>query len=564
MKRGTPIDRRPVFSIIMIGGLAVLLPLLAVLQYRWIGQVSQNEATRLRRSLAFATERSVRDINDEFQQITEAFLLFQRPSPSATLEEVADNFARELGNSYESWQATSLNAALLREVYVYNLRNRELRHFDPNTNALVGESHSITRLAMWFNDPGDIPGRFLSGDTFADGQLWVVSPIPVFTGSGRQQRGGPVPRPPENLLLFEINPEVFWGEVIPTIMANRFDQLEYRVAIEDVTNGRFLYTSDPTITPAMMADVDASPSVTPQRRRFGLIGPELQVRARHELGSLADAVEAARRRNLAVGFGILALLGVTGAMIIVWSERVRSVGRLQMEFAAGISHELRTPLATIRTAAHNIAAGIVKDPEQIREYAEIVQTEGRRLSGIVDQTIQFAQVEAGRRHYDMEAVSVQDVIDQAVQNVRALAQEGGNAIEVRRRGHLPRVMADPTSLTHCLANLLTNAVKFGSPGAPVTIDASHDPRKDRVRISVHNQGPGIDVDELPHLFEPFFRGHDTSRIPGSGLGLSLVRRMMTRQKGEVTVETEPGAGATFTLHIPAAPGETQLPESGPA
>lgn len=560
----------------MIGVLAILLPLLAVLQYRWIGQVSQAERTRLRGSLNFATDRAVRDIYDEFQQITEDFLVVQprsafgpqsgprsleNQSGPRSLENLADDFARELSEDHETWQATSLIAALLDSVYVYNLRSREYRRFDPQTGTLVEDRPEIARFGRWLNTPGDwfnfrgaVPDRVLREEDFTGTHPWVVSGILIRTG-GPRQRSGPQALPPENLLLFEIDPEVLWGEVIPTIMATRFDQSEYRVAIENTSTGQFLYTSDASVTPELMSNPDSSQRLEPRiPRRFGVIGPEFRVVARHEMGSLGEFVEAARRRNLAVGFGILALLGVTGAMIIIWSERVRSVGRLQMEFAAGISHELRTPLATIRTAAHNIAAGIVKDPQQIREYADIVQSEGRRLSGMVDQTIQFAQVEAGRRHYDMEAVGVQDVIDHAIQNVRALAQESSNAIEVRRGPDLPRVVADPTSLTHCLANLLTNAIKFGSPGAPVTIQASRDPRKDRVRISVHNQGPGIDVDELPHLFEPFFRGRDTSRIPGSGLGLSLVRRMMTRQKGEVTVETEPGAGATFTLHIPAAPG----------
>jgi two-component system sensor histidine kinase MprB len=81
-----------------------------------------------------------------------------------------------------------------------------------------------------------------------------------------------------------------------------------------------------------------------------------------------------------------------------------------------------------------------------------------------------------------------------------------------------------------------------------------------VLLGIHNEGPGIDVDELPNLFEPFYRGKQTSNVPGSGLGLSLVRRMMAGQNGTVTVRSEAGHGATFTLHIPVAPPDPPSPD----
>jgi signal transduction histidine kinase len=309
-----------------------------------------------------------------------------------------------------------------------------------------------------------------------------------------------------------------------------------------------------------MSRADRSERVAARTQQFGIIGPRLRLAAQHELGSVADAVEAARRRNLAVGFGLLALLGATGGMIIVWSERVRSVGRLQMEFAAGISHELRTPLATIRTAAHNIAAGVVKKPDLVREYAEIVEAEGRRLSAMVDQTIQFAQTEAGRRNYSLETVRIGDVIAQAVETAVPAAEESGHRIAVRLDSILPPVLADETALRHCVMNLLTNAIKFGPADQEITIEAHHDTRTRRVLLGIHNEGPGIDVDELPNLFEPFYRGKQTSNVPGSGLGLSLVRRMVAGQNGTVTVRSEAGHGATFTLHIPVAPPDPPSPD----
>jgi len=561
MKPASTISHRPIFSIVMIGALAVLLPLLAVLQYRWIGQVSEIEGQRLRQTLNLTTRGSTRDLNNELEQIVNDFRLGQSLNrrgepPRPFTDQLLQSFTNQLVRDYDSWQATSLNSTLLRNVYLYNVRDRQYRRFDPVSGSLLEETPAIAGFERWFDDPYDIPEARLDPAEFADGRFWLVASV----RRGRQPFGQP-----ENWTLFEIDPEVFWNEVVPAIMAARFDQTDYKVAIERTRDRRLLYASDETLAAGAMEEFDFREAIQPRppRRDFGLIGPALRVVTRHELGSLADAVEAARRRNLAVGFGILALLGVSGSMIIVWSERVRSVGRLQMEFAAGISHELRTPLATIRTAAHNIAAGVVKTPEQIREYAGIVESEGRRLSAMVDQSIQFAQTEAGRRHYDLHPVQVGEVIDRAVQTALPSAREGGNRIEVHEHRDLPNVLADETALTHCLVNLLTNAIKFGAPDKAIAIDARHDGKTDHVLLSVHNEGPGIAADELPNLFEPFYRGHDTSHLPGSGLGLSLVRRMMVRQKGDVTVHTEPGKGATFTLHIPVVAAGIREPEQAP-
>lgn len=561
MKRVGSISQRPIYSIGMIVALAILVPLIAVLQYRWIGQVSEAELTNQRNSLNIASGNSIREINDELEQITDEFVIRQprvgspgAGPPSAGIpfpDAVLEDFTRQISEDYDNWQATSLNAALLRNVYVHRVGTNSYRRFDPVAIALVEDAPPISQFARWFSNPNEVPGRMRNEEVFGDGQLWVISDV-VGRGRGRG-RGGPMSPDADYRLLFEVSPDVLWNEIVPESIETRFDQLDYRVAIEDTTNRTVLYRSDDSISYGTITEADTNLQITPGfARRFRVLGPEIHIVAQHELGSLTTAVEAARRRNLVVGLGIFVLLAATGAMIVVWSERVRSVGRLQMEFAAGISHELRTPLATIRTAAHNIASGIVKSPEQVREYAEIVLSEGRRLSAMVDQTIQFAHTESGRRHYDLHPVEVGSVIDRATETALPSATEGGNRIEVDRHPQLPPAMADETALTHCLVNLLTNAIKFGPADKPIQIEARHDPNTDRVAISVHNEGPGIDVDELPNLFEPFYRGHGTSQVPGSGLGLSLVRRMMSGQNGEVTVETAPGRGATFTLYVPAA------------
>jgi signal transduction histidine kinase len=272
-------------------------------------------------------------------------------------------------------------------------------------------------------------------------------------------------------------------------------------------------------------------------------------------------VDELRNRNLAISFGTLLMLGIAGTMIVIWAERVRAAGRLQIEFSAGIFHELRTPLAIIRSAAHNIENGVVVKPEKIQEYASMIGEEGRRLSDMVDQVILYAQTESGRREYAMEPVSVREVVQRATGTLSSLLNNARCQVHTLIDPDLPPVLADPTALTHCVQNLLSNAVKYGRSGgrASITIQAVRDDESNDVRLSIGDRGPGIEADDLPLLFEPFYRSRKVpEKTHGNGLGLSLVKRIIEDHQGRVTVSTEDGEGTCFTLHISpqAAKGAT--------
>ena len=118
---------------------------------------------------------------------------------------------------------------------------------------------------------------------------------------------------------------------------------------------------------------------------------------KHPSGSLEAAVNAARRRNLIVSSSILAVLGVSVGLLVLSTRRAQELARQQMEFVAAVSHELRTPLAVIRSAAENLADGVVNDEAQIRKYGELVRNEGRRLTEMVEQILEFAGIQSGQR-----------------------------------------------------------------------------------------------------------------------------------------------------------------------
>jgi two-component system cell cycle sensor histidine kinase PleC len=176
---------------------------------------------------------------------------------------------------------------------------------------------------------------------------------------------------------------------------------------------------------------------------------------------------------------------------------------------------------------------------------------------MVNQVLLFAETQSGPGKYDLVPVDVHSIIDRTVGNLSGGAQQGNYEILTNVRPGLPEVMADAAALTQCVQNLLSNAIKYGrtGTGARVGVLAEEDRQRHEVRITVTDEGPGIDASDRARLFEPFYRGANvSSNIPGNGLGLYLVKRLAEAQGGRVTFTNNSGGkGASFTLHLKTAP-----------
>jgi signal transduction histidine kinase len=225
-----------------------------------------------------------------------------------------------------------------------------------------------------------------------------------------------------------------------------------------------------------------------------------------------------------------------------------------MEFAAGVSHELRTPLAVIRSAAHNLRSGIVRDKQGVEEYAKIVQEEARRLSEMVEEVLLYSETQSGRKKFKLESIDVNEVIDRALTNISSAIDAQQCDWTTHIEPDLPPVKADAAALTQCVQNLLSNAFKYGHNEGSIQIEiAARRESGGEVALSVTDHGPGIDVVDQRHLFEAFYRGKNIgSNVPGNGLGLHLVKRIMQAQGGRVQFSPASHGGASFTLYIPAA------------
>ena len=289
-----------------------------------------------------------------------------------------------------------------------------------------------------------------------------------------------------------------------------------------------------------------------------MVGRNWRLLVKHRAGSVQTAVTEFRARNLAISFGVLVVLGISAVAIVISSGRARRLGKLQMEFAAGISHELRTPLAVIQSAAHNLGAGVVKDREGIEEYAGIVKSEARRLTDMVEQVMAYTETQSGRKRYTLAPVDIGEVAETAIGHMGSVFRDGSATVETNIEGDLPPVMADASALTRCLENLLSNAVKYGQQDGSAKIEVharrvSESGTPGKVELSVIDHGPGVPPADVRSLFEAFHRGSNAkTNTPGNGLGLHLVERMMNAQNGSVTYEPAPDGGAKFTLIISAA------------
>jgi signal transduction histidine kinase len=274
---------------------------------------------------------------------------------------------------------------------------------------------------------------------------------------------------------------------------------------------------------------------------------------RSQSGSVDQAVAASRYRHLAIS-GALMLLMAT-ALVVLWISvrRARQLSQRQLEFVASVSHELRTPLAVIRSAGENLADGIVSNGESVQRYGALVRDEGRRLSGMVEQTLRFAGTPSGRAKYNMRETKVAAVIESAVESQCHTIEASNCRLEVRVDAGLPLILADAAALSHAVGNLLANAAKHGAGGGWIGVRASRS-RDGEVSIEVSDQGPGIPPQEIRHIFEPFYRGRQATdaQVPGTGLGLALVKGVAEAHQGRVSVRSRRGQGAHFTLSLPAA------------
>ncbi|MDE0622969.1 MAG: HAMP domain-containing sensor histidine kinase [Bryobacterales bacterium] len=298
---------------------------------------------------------------------------------------------------------------------------------------------------------------------------------------------------------------------------------------------------------------------TPDRPRLFVAGDRLrrlEVIVKHVDGSLEEAFAAQRRRSLAMASCLLLLLSGAMALVVVSLRRASKLANMRMEFATAVSHELRTPVTAVRAMGDNIAEGVLGTSEKALSYGKLIRDEGRRLSEMIEQTLKLVSLDSGSGRYDVVPVDTAAVVAEAVEHARPIIDRAGFVLERSDANDIPHALADEAALRQSLGNLLSNAVKYGLPGRWVKLEvaATSADNKPEVEISVHDRGPGVPPKEARSIFEPYYRSVSArdSKVPGSGLGLNLAKRMVHGMGGRLTLRSVPGQGSVFTIHLPVA------------
>ncbi|EPQ49473.1 phosphate regulon sensor protein [Mycobacterium pseudoshottsii JCM 15466] len=230
------------------------------------------------------------------------------------------------------------------------------------------------------------------------------------------------------------------------------------------------------------------------------------------------------------------------------------------DFVANVSHELKTPVGAMALLAEALLAS-ADDSDTVRRFAEKVLIEANRLGDMVAELIELSRLQGAERLHNVTDVDVDTIVSEAISRHKVAADNA--EIEVRTDSSSGlHVLGDQTLLVTALANLVSNAIAYSSPGSPVSI--SRRKRGDNVEIAVTDRGIGIALEDQERVFERFFRG-DKARsraTGGSGLGLAIVKHVAANHNGSIGVWSKPGTGSTFTLSIPAssAPDDSDQPD----
>ena len=602
--------RRSWVTYLLVAGLLMLLAILGVLQYRGLTQINRTESEKAHQRVQEQADRFAMDFNREMQN---AYFNFQTDAESwksknwapfnerldywrekTTYPELIDDFyffeadPQSPPLKYDKATRAFVPAESTPDLTVIRTRISDEKSFRPVFD-------DIYTLALPIHSVGPKMERI------------VIRPA---NGPAHERMTMP---PRYGFLAIRLNEKTIRERVLPDLAAKYFGDGEYRVAVGDKAgnnvfqsiNGENRDASAPILNPApenfiqftnknILSAIDSERKVArsdvmvssrletttlvagqpleskpetfqievkkdgkPKTAVFtrtsadgGRDSPWTLV-VQHSSGSLDAYLASTLRQNLAMGFGILALLAAAVIAIIFSAHRAKMLAQRQVDFVSSVSHEFRTPLAVIYSAGENLADGGAKEDGQVSRYGGLIKGEGKKLSGMVEQILDFAGANSGRKQYNFVQTNIADVVDDALAECNSLLEGKEIKVETDIAETLPAIRGDRSALSGAIQNLIVNSVKYGNGANWLRVSAENG--GGNVKISVEDRGIGISKSDLRQIFEPFYRSKTVvdAQIHGNGLGLSLVRQIAKAHGGCVYATSEVGIGSRFTLEIPA-------------
>jgi signal transduction histidine kinase len=540
--------------------LAAVCLVLSYLQYDWTGQVSHAEGERLRAGL-----------DEQVRQFCYAFDSTLTESCNAL---VPDNEAVNERNRetvhllrFQKWQAYH-SQPIFSHVAVAVPMPGKLALYEQDLT--TGELTPISWPSGWseaFAQLSDSSRRGLPPDEDPSGTLFI---FPVKNrGTEPVRPAGPPKRgnlpssfshsPQSEWVLLELDTNYLcttWLPELAKTYLNSSGPLVYDIQVKTILPPHSAIYSSPSnkISQASAAvqfnrqgrDPRAIPGAPPGFR-WNLV-------ARSRPGALEAVVAASHRRNLAIAIALNGMIFIAGLALVQLARRSRRLADAQMNFVAGVSHELRTPLTVIRGAGHNLLHGVASEPEQIEQYSKLIIRNSEQLAQMVEQVLELAGARKNSSASLHESVYISNILREAVSATEHETEAAACGVHLELSPDLPAVSGDAPALRRVFQNLIINAAKHGGQGGYIGVTAVLDEegRQPEIEVQVADHGPGIPEDEMTDIFKPFFRGAtaQATQVRGSGLGLSLVREIVEAHGGTISVKSEDGTGAIFTVRLP--------------
>ena len=600
-------------TILLIVGLIGLLVLLGGLQYRWLSQISVSEGEKAHKRVQDQAERFAMDFNREIQNsyfnfqtnaetwqkkdwssfnerydywrdktaypglVTDFYFFETRiAAPPLRYDRESRSFVPiEMNTELIDLRSRFSDAVTFRPVYadiytlvlpIHGAEGHKVEHImirsrNPGVPEAMRIPPKFGYLAIRL-DPAVVKDQILPDLTakyFGEGEFRAAvtdnADQPVFhaVAGGASDATAPLlDLSPENVLfankdlMKSIGGERHSGVVMTSQMeSHSFNRTEARSNSNNDNNGETLKIEIKRET------VPRTSVFTTTTATGGGANPPWTVQVQHVYGSIDAFTASTLRRNLAIGFGLLFLLAAAVAAIIISAQRAKTVAQRQIDFVSSVSHEFRTPLAVIYSAGENLADGVATEFAQVSLYGNLIKGEGKKLTGMVEQILDFAGANSGRKKYYFAENSVAAMVEDALTECQPLLIEKEINVETGVAASLPVVRADKAAISQALQNLIVNSVKYGNGEKWLRVSAENG--GSTVKISVEDHGIGISKADLKQIFEPFYRSKEVvdAQIHGNGLGLALVKQIAESHGGKVRAESEKGKGSRFTIELPS-------------
>lgn len=240
--------------------------------------------------------------------------------------------------------------------------------------------------------------------------------------------------------------------------------------------------------------------------------------------------------------------------------REKEISQMKNDFVSHVSHELKTPLASITAYSEMLVDGEAADEKTRKEFYSIIQNQAQRLNRLIEDILNISRIESGLIKVNKEPVSTALIVRDAVQMIKSYAAEKDIKVEDQTAVVFDQVNADKDMISQVVINLLSNAVKYTPNEGKVTVNSEVDESEQVVRVTITDTGIGIPAEELPRVFDKFYRVKANDKCAkGTGLGLSLVKQIVEKvHQGRVFVTSEVGKGSSFGFELPLMAAEKSL------